>query len=61
MRHEKPTKEYIYNTCSSKVYILESPSSSDMSNGINEGDTLSSALKLARLESSYYLISNKEE
>ncbi|MBG1271293.1 hypothetical protein [Nostoc sp. WHI] len=43
------------------VYIIESPSNQDIIRNINEGESLTSALKLARIEYHYNLVQTKKE
>ena len=56
----RPRKQEVEKQYSSKIYIIESPSTNDVEVGINEGQTLSSAFKLARLNNAYFIVNDRE-
>ena len=53
-----PTREQIDKKYHYKIYILESPSTKDISENRREGDSLFSALKLCEINSDYLLINS---
>lgn len=55
-----PTPEEIDSKFYHKIYILESPSESEITSNINEGDALSAALNLCGLDNSYIAIDTKK-
>jgi len=56
----RPTIEEINSKYYHKIYILESPSESEIKNNINEGDALSAALNLCGLDNSYFAFNTKK-